>query len=164
MSFEYWVVLCAKRISSHAKNVTPPQPTVQLLKLLFCGFVNQDDGMRVCVHACVCVCVCARVYACMCVCMCVRVCVCVCVCVHACVCMCVCMCVCVCVCVCACACVHVCVCVCVCVRVRVGVTCRLCCAGWKTEPHVIGSCLFPWQPLKASPLDCNSSNSCSVAL
>ena len=30
------------RVSSHTKNVTPPQPIMQLLKLLFCGSVSQD--------------------------------------------------------------------------------------------------------------------------
>ena len=35
-------IVLLTRVSSHAKNVTPPQPTVQLLKLLFCGSVNQD--------------------------------------------------------------------------------------------------------------------------
>ena len=30
------------RVSSHSKNVTSPQPIMQLLKLLFCGSVSQD--------------------------------------------------------------------------------------------------------------------------
>ena len=41
------------RVSSHTKNVTPPQPIMQLLKLLFCGSVRERE--RVCMCVCVCV-------------------------------------------------------------------------------------------------------------
>ena len=53
-------IVLLTRVSSHTKNVTPPQPTVQLLKLLFCGSVNQDMIVYDCMSVCVCVCVCER--------------------------------------------------------------------------------------------------------
>lgn len=40
------------RVSSHTKNVTPPQPIMQLLKLLFCGSESGCDDMSVCVCVC----------------------------------------------------------------------------------------------------------------
>ena len=44
------------RVSNHTKNVTPPQPIMQLLKLLFCGSVRERERQRE--RECVCVCVC----------------------------------------------------------------------------------------------------------
>ena len=37
------------RVSNHTKNVTPPQPIMQLLKLLFCGSVRERESVYVCV-------------------------------------------------------------------------------------------------------------------